>query len=219
MKLPLIVVNFKTYPSALGIKALELAKIHAKVAKDTGANIAVAVQTVDLRMIATEVDIPVFSQHFELAEQGSFTGHVTPYSLVDAGAAGTLLNHAEKKLPLDVLQKSIEKAAALGLFTIVCADTAESGQKYAKFNPDLVAVEPPELIGGDISVTSANPQIVKDAVAMIGKNKVLVGAGVKTGEDVKMAIQYGASGVLLASGIIKSTDPERTLRDLVSGLH
>lgn len=219
MKLPLILVNFKTYPAGLGIKALDLAKIHAKVAKETRVNLAVAVQTVDLRMVASEVDIPVFAQHFDLAEEGSFTGHTTPHGLKDAGAVGTLLNHAEKKLSLENLEKSIEMARNLGLYTVVCADTAYAGKAVSEFDPDLIAIEPPELIGGDISVTTANPQVIEDAVAMIGKNKVLVGAGVKTGQDVKMALKYGACGVLLASGITKSLDPEKILRDLVSGLH
>lgn len=218
MKLPLILVNFKTYPQGSGKQAVDLAKIHQKVAKKSGITIAVAVQAIDLRMVASEVDIPVFSQHFDISDQGAFTGHVTPHSLVSAGAFGTLLNHAEKKLPLDVLEKSIELARNLGLFTVVCADTAYAGKAVSEFDPDLVAVEPPELIGGDISVSVAEPQLIKDAVAMIGKEKVLVGAGVKNGEDVRLSMEYGASGVLLASGVAKSLDPEKTLNDLVSGL-
>lgn len=218
MKLPAIVVNFKTYENASGKRALELARIHQKVAKKTGVTLAIAVQVVDLRMIADSVDIPVFAQHFDLAERGAFTGHVTPHSLLDCGAYGSLLNHAEKKLPLDVLEKSIEKARELGLFTIVCADTAYAGKAISELDPDLVAIEPPELIGGDVSVSVAEPQLILDAVQMIGKGKVLVGAGIKTGGDVKSSLEYGASGVLLASGVTKSLDPEKTLFELVSGI-
>lgn len=218
MKLPVIVVNFKTYHQASGKMALELAKIHEKVAKKTGASIAIAVQTVDLRMIAEAVDIPIFAQHFDLSEQGAYTGHITPHGLKDAGAFGTLLNHAERKLNLDILKKSIDLARSIGLFTIVCADTVAAGKVAADFGPDLVAIEPPELIGGNISVTTADPQLVKDAVALIGKGKVLVGAGIKTEHDVRASLQYGASGVLLASGITKSADPEKSLYDLIKGL-
>jgi triosephosphate isomerase len=218
MLLPVIIVNFKTYPQGTGKQALELAKIHEKVAKKTGVSLAVAVQAVDLRMIAAEVDIPVFSQHFDVADPGAFTGHISASSLLAAGAFGTLLNHAEKKLQLDVLEKSIELARNLGLFTLVCADTAYAGKAISELDPDLVAIEPPELIGGDVSVSVAEPQLIQDAVAMIGKGKVIVGAGVKTGEDVRLSIKYGASGVLLASGVAKSLDPEKTLYDLISGL-
>lgn len=218
MKLPLLIVNFKTYPGASGKKALELAQIHEKVAKKTGATIAIAVQAVDLRMIRDSVNIPVFAQHFDLSEQGAFTGHITPHSLQEIGIYGSLLNHAEKKLPLDVLEKSIEKARTLDLFIVVCADTAYSGKALSELDPDLVAIEPPELIGGDISVSTAEPQLIQDAVAMIGKGKVIVGAGIKTGEDVATSIKYGAIGVLVASGVTKSLDPERTLMDLAKGL-
>jgi len=45
---------------------------------------------------------------------------------------------------------------------------------------------------------------------------VLCGAGVKTGKDVKRALELGAVGVLLASGVVKSKDPKKALQDLVS---
>ncbi|MFA5830176.1 MAG: triose-phosphate isomerase [Candidatus Gracilibacteria bacterium] len=218
MKLPIIVVNFKTYEHASGKKALELAKIHQKVAEKTGVNFAIAVQPVDLRMITEAVNIPVFAQHFDPVELGAFTGHLSPHVLKDAGAFGSLLNHAERKLNLDVIEKSIEKARTLGFFTIVCADTAYAAKALSELDPDLIAVEPPELIGGDVSVCSAEPQVIIDAVNMIGKGKVLVGAGIKTKDDVLQSLRLGASGVLLASGVTKSMDPEKTLMDLAQGV-
>ena len=218
MELPVLVVNFKTYPSASGQNALELARIHEKVAKDTGANIAIAVQATDLRMIADQVSIPVLGQHYDNAEEGAFTGHITPHSIKASGAYGSLLNHAERKMEIDDIQKAIDAGRSLGLFTLVCADTIYTGNAIAELNPDLVAVEPPDLIGGDVSVCEANPQIVYDAVEMIGKGKVLVGAGIKSRADVASAIKCGASGVLLASGITKALDPEKKLRELVDGL-
>ena len=47
------------------------------------------------------------------------------------------------------------------------------------------------------------------------KVAVLCGAGVKTGDDVKTAIDLGAKGVLLASGVVKAKDPEAVVRDLI----
>lgn len=43
----------------------------------------------------------------------------------------------------------------------------------------------------------------------------MCGAGVKTGEDVRAAMDLGADGVLLASGVVKAKDPEAALRDLI----
>jgi triosephosphate isomerase len=47
---------------------------------------------------------------------------------------------------------------------------------------------------------------------------VLCGAGVKTGEDVAKAIELGAAGVLIASGVTKAQDQKTALLDLVQGL-
>jgi triosephosphate isomerase len=86
----------------------------------------------------------------------------------------------------------------------------------------MIAVEPPELIGGDISVTSADPEIVSGTANLVKSVnpdvRVLCGAGVKNGEDVAMAIQLGTEGVLLASGVTKANDPQGILADLVSKL-
>ena len=48
--------------------------------------------------------------------------------------------------------------------------------------------------------------------------KVLCGAGVKTGKDIRKALELGAHGVLLASGVVKAKDKRATLMDLVGGL-
>ena len=84
----------------------------------------------------------------------------------------------------------------------------------------MIAVEPPGLIGGDVSVTTADPAIVSgtvDAVIAVDPEiAVYCGAGVKTGDDVRTAMDLGAHGVLLASGVVKAKDPEAVLRDLIS---
>lgn len=213
-----LIVNFKTYENATGTNALELAKIHQKVAEETGVGIAIAVQAVDLRHIAQEVGIPVLAQHFDFVKDGVHTGHVTAQALKESGAYGTLLNHAERKIELDDIEESVDLARQLGLFTIVCADTPYTGKAVAALNPHMVAVEPPELIGGDVSVCSANPQILMDAVAMIENAKVVIGAGIKSKEDVAHAIKHGASAVLVASGVIRSMHPEETLKELAQGV-
>ncbi|MDD3861353.1 MAG: triose-phosphate isomerase [Candidatus Gracilibacteria bacterium] len=218
MKLPTIIVNFKIYEQAVGDRALALAKIHEKVSNETGASIGIAVTAIDLQKISEAVSIPVFAQHIDPATYGCGTGHVLPALVKEVGAYGTLLNHAECRVEDMILEKSIKMARNLGLFTLVCANTPDKGAELLKFNPDLIAVEPSELIGGEVSVSKADPSIIEKAVNLIGKNRVLVGAGIKTGEDVKIALDLGASGVLLASGVTKAEDPYTVLMDLVSGL-
>jgi triosephosphate isomerase len=109
-----------------------------------------------------------------------------------------------------------------GFEVCACAADVKEAIALAALGPDFVAVEPPELIGGDVSVTSADPEIVsgtaravRDVSASVG---ILCGAGVKSGSDVSKAIELGTSGVLLASGVTKSADPVASLKDLISML-
>lgn len=213
----MIIVNFKTVEAATGQKALELAKIHQKVASQTGIPIMVAVQATDISKIRHEVNIPIYAQHCDGVTYGSKTGWILPEAIKQAGATGSLLNHSEHRFTSEIdLENAIKRLQELQLTTIVCAETAAEGAEMAKkYNPDFIAIEPPELIGGDISVSTAQPELIENAVKLIGNN-VLVGAGVKNAEDVKIALKLGAKGILLASGITKSDDPEAVLKNLAS---
>jgi len=222
-----IVVNFKTYQEATGANALMLAKACGDVASRTGANIVVAVQATDIRAVADAVDIPVFAQHIDPVKYGSATGWILPEAVMQAGAVGTLLNHSERKLSLDDIRARIEKARGVGLTTIVCSGMKTSEETIAEttaiaaLGPDYIAAEPPELIGGNVSVTT-RPELITAVVrAVKGVNPgvgVLTGAGVKTGEHVRDAIRLGTRGVLLASGVTKAKDPLKALLDLAQGL-
>jgi len=222
LKTPAIVLNVKTYSEATGEKALEIATIMDKISKETGASMAIAVQATDISMCAEKVSIPVWAEHIDPIKPGSNTGWTLPEAVKSAGAIGTLINHSEHRLILADVDVCITRAKELGLDHIVCSNNVATSKAIAAFSPDFVAVEPPELIGGDISVTTADPGIVSssvDAVRKVDKNvKVLCGAGVKNGKDVAKSIELGADGVLLASGIVKAKDKEAVIRDLVSGL-
>jgi triosephosphate isomerase len=214
----MIITNFKTYQSATAENAISLAKIHQEVATETGADIRVSVQAVDIYRVCKAINIPVLAQHIDPIGFGSHTGHILPEAVKSVGAEGTILNHSENRLEREVLQRAIERAKEMGLYTVVCAETPEEGANFLELDPDYIAVEPPELIGGDISVSTAKPEIIENAAKLIGSEKLLVGAGVKNGEDVKTCIKLGAKGVLLASGITKADDPKAVLIDLAGGL-
>jgi triosephosphate isomerase len=222
MRLPAVVLNFKVYPEVLGKRGWELAKVCAKVAEDTGASIVIVPPLSDLAHIARLVHIPVFGQHADTAEAGAHTGWLPPEALLEAGAAGTLLNHSERKIPHKNVAVLIPRCKKLGLEVIACADDLKEAEALARLAPDYIAIEPPELIGGDISVTTARPEIVSGAVQAIHRIDsdvgVLCGAGVKDRKDVRKALDLGTVGVLLASGVVKAKNPEKALRDLVKGL-
>lgn len=219
MDKPLIVVNFKTYQTASGESAEQLAKVMEQVADRNYRMIAV-VSAFDLASISTNTDkVEVWSQHLDPVGKGSHTGWLEPDLAIHRGAVGTVINHAEHKVPIDHVRDLM--AMLPENFPIcACAADVEEAIALAKLGPTFIAVEPPELIGGDISVTSADPSIVSDTVAAVKstnpKVRVLCGAGVKNGADVKMAIELGAEGVLLASGVTKASDVSSVLNDLTS---
>ncbi|MFH1127183.1 MAG: triose-phosphate isomerase [archaeon] len=221
-KKPLIVINFKTYDEATAHKAEKLAKIAEMVSKTEKVPIIVAVQPTDIYRISKSVSIPVYAQHIDPVVFGSHTGSILPEAVISSGATGTLINHSEKKLSLDVIEKTIKRAKELKLQTICCVADSDQAKAVAQFNPDYVAVEPPELIGGDISVSTAQPELIADAVKKVKSvsftTKLLVGAGVKTKEDIDIALKLGAVGVLLASGVTKAKDPKKAIQGLIIDL-
>jgi len=222
LKTPVIVLNVKTYAEATGKNALEIATIMDKISEETGASMAISIQATDITLCAEKVNIPVWAEHIDPIKPGSHTGWTLPEAVKNAGAIGTLINHSEHRLILADIDVCITRAKELGLDHIVCSNNIATSKAIAAFSPNFVAVEPPELIGGDISVTTADPGIVNgsvDSVREVDKNvKVLCGAGVKNGKDVAKSIELGADGVLLASGIVKAKDKESVVRDLASGL-
>ena len=46
---------------------------------------------------------------------------------------------------------------------------------------------------------------------------VIVGAGIRTGDNVKKTLSLGGVGVILASAVVKAADQEAALRELASG--
>ena len=218
---PLIVVNFKTYASALGLNAVNLARAMERASQDHVRMVAV-VSAFDLSSVVKAApSLEVWTQHLDPVGFGSKTGWLQPDNAIENGAKGTIINHAEHKSEHSMIEKLIQTLP--GDFPVcACAIDVNEAQSLAKMNPTFIAVEPPELIGGDISVTSADPAIVQDtvkAVQNINPNvRVLCGAGVKDGNDVRTAVELGAHGVLLASGVTKSTDVDMVLKDLVNGL-
>ena len=218
---PVIVLNVKTYAEAVGKHAIALAKAMETVADEMGVTMAIAVMDTDIYRCVSEVSIPVFAEHMDPIAPGSHTGWTLPEAVKEAGAVGTLINHSEHRLQLADIEWCITKAKELSMDQIVCTNNIETSMAAAALNPSFVAVEPPELIGGDISVTSADPGIVSGSVDAVKKINdgvgVLCGAGVKNGKDVQKALELGAQGVLLASGVVKATNKIDVLRDLASG--
>jgi triosephosphate isomerase len=215
MKLPLLLINFKTYPEATGKNAVKLAKICETIAKKYSVSIAVAPNIIDLSEVASTVDIPVFSQHIDpILKDGKHTGHVLAENVKAVGAVGTLLNHSERRLSFEEIEECIKIAKSFDLITVCCSESPEKSEQIAKLNPDFIAYEDPVLIGSGIPISKAKADSVKEFVELLRKvnPKVipLCGAGISTGEDVKAALKLGTKGVLVASSIVLAKDQKKT---------
>ena len=216
----LVVVNFKTYQTAHGASAEELALAMSGI--ETNARMIAAVSALDLAaVVAAAPDLEVWCQHLDPVGFGSNTGWLHPDTAVERGATGTLINHAEHKVSIEHVAMLLDQVPE-DFEVCACAADIDEAQALAALGPTYVAVEPPELIGGDISVTSADPGIVSGTVAAVREVTdevgILCGAGVKSGADVATAMELGTTGVLLASGVTKADDPGAALDDLVSML-
>lgn len=221
IQFPTVMINYKTYDQASGHDAEELTKIAHEVMKETGKSICACPQAPDLYRCSQE-HIPILAQHEDTELPGGHTGKITIKSIKENGCVGSLINHSENRIEFEKINQLIHMLRQEELISVVCVRDVHEATAIAKLHPDVIAIEPPELIGGDVSVTSANPNIVSDAVNAVETINediiVLCGAGVKTGEDVTRAIELGASGVLIASGVTKAQDKKAALLDLVSGL-
>ena len=219
---PLVAVNFKTYAESTGDAAVRLGKIADRVSVETGVCIAVAPQLIDLSQVILAVRIPTLAQHVDPYEPGPYTGHSSIEAVKRVGAAGSLVNHSEHMLKLSDIDLIIQKMRRMGMKSIVCTNTAKVSAAVAALNPDIIAIEPPELIGTGIPVSKAKPEIVTDTVSLISKvnakAQVLCGAGITKGEDALAAIKLGTQGVLVASGVVKARDPFHALTDLAKAV-
>ena len=204
-------MNFKAYIEATGKRAIELAKSAEKASSETGVTVVVAPQFTDIKSIVESVDIPVFSQHLDPVDPGAFTGRVLPEAVKSVGGEGSILNHSERRIGMVELNSCVERCAATDLHSLVCADTAQLGADIARMKPNMIAVEPPDLIGSGISVSKARPELITASLRKIkavnAKPKVLCGAGITTAEDVAKALELGTEGVLVASSVVKNKDP------------
>jgi len=211
----MIVINTKAYRNSVGEKLEQLVKTCTDSTDPE--NLIFSVQPEDLLRLQ-DADVEVFAQHIDDVETGSHTGSILAEGVKEAGASGTLINHSEKRLEKEEIRSRVEKADQLGMTTIVCAQSPEECRELSELEPDYIAFEPPELIGGETSVAEAEPKIIEEAVESASPVDTLTGAGIHTTKDVSKSMELGCEGVLVASGVIKAKDPGEEVRELVKGL-
>lgn len=211
---PTIIVNAKNYTQSTGENAIKLAKICEQVAKKYNRDIRICVSALDLALVCKKVSIPVYLQHADPIGYGQHTGFILPALAKKYGAHGILINHSEHRITKTEIAKLMSICRKEKLKFIICAKDTKEAKILDTFAPEFLAVEPPELIGGDSSVSTAKPELIEKSVKVTRRGRLLVGAGIKNGQDVYIALKYKAKGVLVASGVCKAKDKEKIIKDL-----
>ena len=217
----MIFINFKTYKQGTGMDAILLEKILEVTSFSAGVKIIPVVQAADVKEVVQNTKLEVWTQHVDSVEYGAHTGYIIPEAVSQDGARGTFLNHSEHKFPnFQELSRAVQRAKQVGLQTLIFASDLKELESIIILNPDFVAYEPPELVGSKTaSVATEKPEIIFQAaeIAKRGGKKLIVGAGIKSKEDIKRSLELGAYGFAVASDIVTAEDPRAELLDLIEG--
>ena len=211
MERPLFIINAKNYYEASGENLRRFIEYAEAASQDFNVEVLVAPPPIDLYYYARMNPDRLISQFVDRVEYGSSTGHIPIRRLIDIGVKYSLINHSENRVD-HMLIKDISLAAAEnGLRLVVCVQSTEELNELIALGvePYAYAFEPPELIGSGRSVSKyASKELIK-AVEICDNAGIpcLCGAGITDVEDVELAMEYGISGILVASGIVKAGNP------------
>ena len=218
VKLPFFEIGPNSY--LYGDDILELAKAADAASAKYDVDIIFTTPVVDIRRVreATK-NIHVFAPHMDAIVPGRGLADILPESLVAAGADGVMLNHCEKPLDFETLEKTIVRANEVGLTTIVCADSLAEASKIATLNPDIIVAEPSELIGTGVSVGKEYVEAATKSVKDVNPDiLVLTAAGIAGGDDVYNTIIAGADATGSSSGVAKAKDRAAMVDEMISAV-
>jgi triosephosphate isomerase len=218
LKNPLI-INFKNYEEISADGAIRLGETARKVAGKIQVEIILAPPHPVLALIAKEIEIPVICQHVDDEKMGPSTGFTVPEIAKSYGAIGSLINHSEHRMEMNSIASLVKRLRRLEMVSIVCAQEPQEVVEISTFEPDFIAIEPPELIGSGKAVSKENPTVITKSIEGAGsRSRIICGAGISDKEDVSKAMELGSQGILVASGVIKATSWDKKITELASGM-
>jgi triosephosphate isomerase len=202
-----------------GKDVLRLARHADRMSAKYHVQIIFTPQYVDIPLLAHNTrHLLIFAQHMDSLPIGRGIGSVLPEAVKAAGAAGVLLNHAEKKLTHEELERTIHRADEVGLASMVCADNLEEALKVARMSPNIIVAESPDLIGVGKRGENDRASVARINTAIWDVNpdiRVLHGAGISCGQDVYNIIAAGSQAAGSTSGIIKASAPFAMLEEMI----
>ena len=203
----MFIINCKNYEEIAGDKIIEFVNIAEKISKKYKIKIAVAPPQHLIGLVSNS-SIPILAQHVDNSKIGSTTGFMIPELLKKSKVSGSLINHSEHRISEKEITELVLRLRELKMISVVCVKDVAEVKKYAKLNPNYIAIEPPELIGSGKAVSKERPELITKSADAVNsannKTKLLCGAGIVSGQDVSKALELGSKGILVASGIIKA---------------
>ncbi|MEI7604444.1 MAG: triose-phosphate isomerase [bacterium] len=208
----MIFINLKTYQNGTGRKALEFLKQAEAVHQEIGIPITILAQAVDIRLFAENTSLPIWSQHLDNVDYGKNTGWTLPEAVIEAGAKGTMINHAEHKIPLADVSNIVERFKTDNFQIMISTTSPEETIIMDQLKPQYVTYEPQEYIGTKISVVDVAPDIIRNITQKI-QTPLVIGAGIHTPQQIVEGLLLGAKGFLISSDILNSDNPPERLKE------
>ena len=164
---------------------------------------------------ALESGHTVFAQNVHWAEEGAFTGEISPRMLAELGVAGAIVGHSERRQYFgetdETVARRVTAALAEGMHVIACVGETESEREAGEteavlrrqlsvLEPDdslVLAYEPVWAIG---TGKTATPEMAQEAHALIKSLldvPVLYGGSVKAENAAEILAQSAVDGALV----------------------
>lgn len=209
----MLIINFKNYK--VGNDVIDLLR-KIEIYHNKAIVVVPFVELKDVVKGISSQNMQVYAQHVDYQDLGRATGYVTPESLINAGAKGTLLNHSEHRLNITEIKKTMKRCNEVGLKVILCSSSLREISQLKKLNPYAIAFEDKKLVATGKSITEYKEHDIKKFVDMLKDTEIipLCGAGISSGDDVASAMVLGCKGVLVSSVVANSQTPEKFLKEV-----
>lgn len=216
----MILINFKLYPETFGNKGVNLGKIIKKVADESGERIIIAASALDSFRLHEATGAEIWLQNIDEFYEGRGTGWISFKQAQELGINGSLLNHSEHKISQGKVKKILKNKPDSFEIALCVSSLGQISKWAAKSRADYLMYEPPSLIASpDKSVATDQSASIKNALLASPKIPLIVGAGIKNKEDIKICSKLGVNSIALSSAFVHSSDPEAFLKQLISGFN
>lgn len=215
------IINYKTYQQGSGENAVSLTEKLLSVDLPEDLKLVVCPQAADVYRVREKFPhAEVWGQHVDLIQAGRATGWTSIETMLMAGISGTIINHSEHELAYEEAVGTVQLAKEHEIKSCLAVGDEHMAEKLAETKPDIMAYEPPELVGSGVSLMEADPE---EAESFYNRFKnsgcvLCIGAGVSKPEDVATAAKIGYEGILIASAIVKANDPAKVLKDMLDAV-